>query len=89
MALRASPSGAYLIMVFKGAPAELWATGVHQLPAFGGGGGGGCAPLGALPRPRRLRYIDLPFATADWVQPDDAAAPWELATVSAPRGRAL
>jgi hypothetical protein len=84
--IRSSPSGAYLLLLFKGAPAELWSTGaLHpsdpraapdhgRQPAPDAGG----ASLGALPRPHRLRFIDLGFSAAEWVMPDDATDPWEL-----------
>ncbi|GBF90134.1 hypothetical protein Rsub_03267 [Raphidocelis subcapitata] len=70
--VRASPSGAYLLLQFRGAPVELWVTGLHP------DGDGAARPLGGLPRPQRLRYIDLAFAAAEWAQPEDATAPWEL-----------
>jgi len=77
--LRASPSGAYLLLLFKGAPAELWATGALPMQQQREGGGS----LGALPRPQRLRFIDLAFSAAEWALPDDSTAPWELREVIA------
>jgi hypothetical protein len=93
VALRASPSGAYLLLLFKGAPAELWATraldvgsGAPSAAAPAGGGGGG-GTGGALPRPARLRFIDLAFSAAEWVLPHDMTAPWELREVGGGAGR--
>jgi hypothetical protein len=70
-------------MVFRGAPAELWSTGVHeQQQQQEQQEGRGPAPPGSLPRPHRLRFVDLPFGAADWALPADATAPWELQSVS-------
>ena len=48
--LRASPNGAYLLLVFNGLPSEVWATPADH-PPF------------------RLRQMDLPFTSVEWILP--------------------
>lgn len=48
--LRASPNGAYLLLIFSGLPSEVWAT-----------------PEGHPPF--RLRQVDLPFTSVEWILP--------------------
>jgi hypothetical protein len=66
----ASPSGAQLLLTFKGAPAELWAV-----PSAAAAATGAPAPASAAAAaPFRLRLLDLAFTAAEWVAvPADAA----------------
>ncbi len=57
--LRASPSGTYLLLLFKGCPAELWG-----IPADS-----------PTHKPFRVRLVDLPFTAVEWVLPESAVAP--------------
>eukprot|EP00775_Hariotina_reticulata_P009224 gene9224-9389_t len=77
--LRVSPSGVYVLLLFKGAPAELWAT--RQAAGEGGSPVGGwmtavdgTAASGgnfSLSKPWRVRLVDLPFTAVEWMADED------------------
>lgn len=68
LGIRASHSGAYLLLLLKGAPAEMWAM-VGQ-PSSATAGAAASSASGAS-KPWRVRLVDLPFSSVEWVLPDN------------------
>ena len=73
MGIRASASGRYLLVIFRGIPSEIW--------LMGGGAGGGAGG-----RPRRLRQVDLQFTAVEWLVHSTLPSPAQQQQQSQPGG---
>jgi hypothetical protein len=76
VAVSASPSGAHLLLRFRGAPAELWVAPACVVAAIAAGAAGaeGAGLLHPASPPVRLRLLDLPFSAAEWALPNEGEA---------------